>query len=55
MADDDDLYEDDTSGNAPHDVSGALVINVTSKAVATSNRARVSRPLPIAPALYRRS
>jgi hypothetical protein len=55
VADDDNLYEDDTSSNALHDVPGALVINVTSKAVAASNRARVSRPLPIALALYRRS
>jgi hypothetical protein len=33
VADDDDLYEDDTSSNAVHDVSGTLIINVSGKAV----------------------
>jgi hypothetical protein len=33
VADDDDLYEDDTSSNALHGVLGALVINVTGKTV----------------------
>jgi hypothetical protein len=34
VIDDDDFYEDVTSSNALHDVSGALVINVTGKTVA---------------------
>jgi hypothetical protein len=38
VADDDNLYEDDTSSNFLHDISGAEVIDVTGKAVAAQAR-----------------
>jgi len=43
VADDDDLYEDDTSSNVLHDVSGAEVIDVTGKAVAAQARLTMMR------------
>jgi len=63
VAGDDDLYEDDTSSNALHDVSGTEVVNVTGKAVATQARLMMMRTdrhpslpppysLPIVPAPY---
>ena len=55
----------DTSVNALHDASGALVINVTGRLFLprlasrrcelTRIRARVPHPLPMTPVLYRRS
>jgi len=46
VADDDDFYEDDTSSDALHDVLGALVINVTDKAVAAWARIMTMRTDP---------
>lgn len=43
VADDDDLYEDDTSSNVLHDVSGAEVVDVTGKAVAAQARLTMMR------------
>lgn len=43
VADDDNLYEDDTSSNVLHDVSGAEVIDVTGKAVAAQARLTMMR------------
>ena len=43
VADDDNLYEDDTSSNVLHDVSGAEVVDVTGKAVAAQARLTMMR------------
>jgi hypothetical protein len=43
VADDDNLYEDDTSSNVLHDVSGAEVIDVTGKAFAAQARLTMMR------------
>lgn len=43
VADDDNLYEDDTSSNVLHDLSGAEVIDVTGKAVAAQARLTMMR------------
>ena len=43
VADDDNLYGDDTSSNVLHDISGAEVIDVTDKAVAAQARLTMMR------------
>jgi hypothetical protein len=43
MADDDHLYEDDTSSNVLNDISGAEVVDVTGKAVAAQARLTMMR------------
>ena len=43
VADDDNLYEDDTSSNVLHDVSGAEVVDVTGKAVVAQARLTMMR------------
>ena len=43
VADDDNLYEDDTSSNVLHDISGAEVVDVTGKAVAAQARLTMMR------------
>ena len=43
VADDDDLYEDDTSSNVLQDVSGAEVLDVTGKAIAAQARLTMMR------------
>ena len=43
VADDDNFYEDDTSSNVLHDVSGAEVVDVTGKAVAAQARLTMMR------------
>ena len=43
VADDDNLYEDDTSSNVLHDVSGAEVVDVTGKAIAAQARLTMMR------------
>lgn len=43
VADDDEIYEDDTSSNVLHDVSGAEVVDVTGKAVAAQARLTMMR------------
>jgi len=42
VADDNDLYEDNTRSNVPQDVSGAEVINVTGLIVAAKARLRMT-------------
>jgi hypothetical protein len=46
VADDDYLYEDDTSSNALQDISGAEVIDVTGKAIAAQARLTMMRTDP---------
>jgi len=49
VADDDNLYEDDTSSNVLNDVSGAEVVDVTGKAVAAQARLTMMRTDPHRP------
>ena len=46
VTDDDNLYEDDTSSNVLHDVSGAEVVGVTGKAVAAQAHLTMMRTEP---------